>query len=83
VSGCWRVYAHLCTFIPSHFGFAVIQEQEIADSSIFLAASQDKQNRFQGGWALVAEQLPYAAGAAKSILLDRELGKERSACVVF
>jgi len=34
----------------------------------------DKQNRFQGGWALVAEQLPYAAGAAKSILLDRELG---------
>ncbi|KAL7552710.1 hypothetical protein ACHAWF_015944 [Thalassiosira exigua] len=34
----------------------------------------DKPNRFQGGWALVAEQLPYAAGAAKSILLDRELG---------
>ncbi|KAL7542715.1 hypothetical protein ACHAXR_013023 [Thalassiosira sp. AJA248-18] len=34
----------------------------------------DKQKRFQGGWALVAEQLPYAAGAAKSILLDRELG---------
>ena len=34
----------------------------------------DKEKRFQGGWALVAEQLPYAAGAAKSILLDRELG---------
>lgn len=34
----------------------------------------DKPTRFQGGWALVAEQLPYAAGAAKSILLDRELG---------
>eukprot|EP00986_Skeletonema_menzelii_P009935 scaffold4643_cov174-Skeletonema_menzelii.AAC.7 len=34
----------------------------------------DKQNRFQGGWALVAEQLPYSAGAAKSILLDSELG---------
>jgi pyruvate/2-oxoglutarate/acetoin dehydrogenase E1 component/TPP-dependent pyruvate/acetoin dehydrogenase alpha subunit len=34
----------------------------------------DKEHRFQGGWALVAEQLPYAAGAAKSILLDRELG---------
>lgn len=45
-------------------------------SLIFFFASerQDKQNRFQGGWALVAEQLPYAAGAAKSILLDRELG---------
>jgi len=34
----------------------------------------DKQHRFQGGWALVAEQLPYSAGAAKSILLDSELG---------
>ena len=34
----------------------------------------DKKNYFQGGWALVAEQLPYACGAAKSILLDRALG---------
>ncbi|KAL3911884.1 MAG: hypothetical protein SGILL_007108 [Bacillariaceae sp.] len=34
----------------------------------------DRENYFQGGWALVCEQLPYAAGAAKSILLDRELG---------
>jgi len=34
----------------------------------------DKKTYFQGGWALVAEQLPYAAGAAKSILLDRALG---------
>merc|ERR1712151_155829 len=34
----------------------------------------DKENYFQGGWALVAEQLPYACGAAKSILLDRALG---------
>jgi len=34
----------------------------------------DKDTFFQGGWALVSEQLPYAAGAAKSILLDRELG---------
>jgi TPP-dependent pyruvate/acetoin dehydrogenase alpha subunit len=34
----------------------------------------DRENRFQGGWALVSEQLPYAAGAAKSILLDDELG---------
>lgn len=34
----------------------------------------DKKNRFQGGWALVAEQLSYSAGAAKSILLDGELG---------
>lgn len=34
----------------------------------------DKANYFQGGWALVSEQLPYACGAAKSILLDRELG---------
>mmetsp|Transcript_29867 Transcript_29867/g.34400 ORF Transcript_29867/g.34400 Transcript_29867/m.34400 type:complete len:816 (-) Transcript_29867:71-2518(-) len=33
----------------------------------------DKPTYFQGGWALVAEQLPYAAGAAKSILLDQEL----------
>mmetsp|Transcript_11824 Transcript_11824/g.10054 ORF Transcript_11824/g.10054 Transcript_11824/m.10054 type:complete len:812 (+) Transcript_11824:36-2471(+) len=31
----------------------------------------DKETNFQGGWALVAEQLPYAAGAARSILLDR------------
>lgn len=28
---------------------------------------------FQGGWALVSEQLPYAVGAARSILLDRHL----------
>jgi TPP-dependent pyruvate/acetoin dehydrogenase alpha subunit/pyruvate/2-oxoglutarate/acetoin dehydrogenase E1 component len=34
----------------------------------------DKPTYFQGGWALVAEQLPYAAGAAKSILLDQQLG---------
>jgi TPP-dependent pyruvate/acetoin dehydrogenase alpha subunit/pyruvate/2-oxoglutarate/acetoin dehydrogenase E1 component len=34
----------------------------------------DKEKYFQGGWALVAEQLPYAAGAAKSILLDRAMG---------
>jgi TPP-dependent pyruvate/acetoin dehydrogenase alpha subunit/pyruvate/2-oxoglutarate/acetoin dehydrogenase E1 component len=34
----------------------------------------DKKNYFQGGWALVSEQLPYACGAAKSILLDREMG---------
>jgi len=33
----------------------------------------DKATYFQGGWELVAEQLPYAAGAAKSILLDRQL----------
>ena len=34
----------------------------------------DKSAYFQGGWALVSEQLPYAGGAAKSILLDRALG---------
>lgn len=34
----------------------------------------DKPNYFQGGWALVGEQLPYACGAAKSILLDRAMG---------
>ena len=33
----------------------------------------DKETHFQGGWALVSEQLPYAAGAARSILLDRHL----------
>lgn len=34
----------------------------------------DREQYFQGGWALVCEQLPYAAGAAKTILLDRALG---------
>lgn len=34
----------------------------------------DKETYFQGGWALVSEQLPYAGGAAKSIQLDRHLG---------
>jgi len=34
----------------------------------------DKEQYFQGGWALVSEQLPYAAGAAKTILLDRAMG---------
>jgi len=34
----------------------------------------DREQYFQGGWALVCEQLPYAAGGAKSILLDRTLG---------
>jgi TPP-dependent pyruvate/acetoin dehydrogenase alpha subunit/pyruvate/2-oxoglutarate/acetoin dehydrogenase E1 component len=38
----------------------------------------DVDTHFQGGWALVAEQLPYAAGAARSILLDRELGLTKS-----
>jgi len=36
----------------------------------------DKETNFQGGWALVAEQLPYAVGAARSILLDRHLDPE-------
>jgi pyruvate dehydrogenase E1 component alpha subunit len=31
----------------------------------------DTEHNFQGGWALVAEQLPYAVGAARAILLDR------------
>jgi TPP-dependent pyruvate/acetoin dehydrogenase alpha subunit len=34
----------------------------------------DKEFYFQGGWALVSEQLPYACGAAKSILLDQKMG---------
>ena len=34
----------------------------------------DKANNFQGGWALVAEQLPYAAGGATALMLDAELG---------
>jgi TPP-dependent pyruvate/acetoin dehydrogenase alpha subunit len=34
----------------------------------------DKETCFQGRWALVAEQLPYATGAAKSILIDRAMG---------
>jgi len=32
----------------------------------------DVETHFQGGWALVSEQLPYAVGAARSIMLDRE-----------
>ncbi len=36
----------------------------------------DLEHNFQGGWALVSEQLPYAAGAARSILLDRHLDPE-------
>lgn len=36
----------------------------------------DRTFNFQGGWALVAEQLPYAVGAARSILLDRLRLKE-------
>jgi len=39
----------------------------------------DKDTNFQGGWALVSEQLPYAAGAARSILLDRHLEPEKFA----
>lgn len=34
----------------------------------------DKTKYFQGGWALVSEQLPYAAGAAKAIKIDRAMG---------
>jgi TPP-dependent pyruvate/acetoin dehydrogenase alpha subunit/pyruvate/2-oxoglutarate/acetoin dehydrogenase E1 component len=34
----------------------------------------DKETYFQGGWALVSEQLPYACGAAKAILLDQTIG---------
>ena len=33
----------------------------------------DMETNFQGGWALVAEQLPYAVGAARSIVLDKHL----------
>ncbi len=39
----------------------------------------DKEQNFQGGWALVGEQLPYAVGAARSILLDRHLYPEKFA----
>jgi TPP-dependent pyruvate/acetoin dehydrogenase alpha subunit/pyruvate/2-oxoglutarate/acetoin dehydrogenase E1 component len=39
----------------------------------------DKEHHFQGGWALVSEQLPYAVGAARSILLDRQLYPEKFA----
>ncbi len=38
----------------------------------------DKENNFQGGWALVAEHLPFAVGTARSILLDRHLDQKRS-----
>lgn len=38
----------------------------------------DATNNFQGGWALVSEQLPYAVGAARSILLDRLLRPEET-----
>jgi len=34
----------------------------------------DKPTHFQGGWALVAEQLAYAVGAARSIMMDKKLG---------
>ena len=34
----------------------------------------DPATNFQGGWGLVAEQLPYAVGAARSIHMDRCLG---------
>lgn len=37
----------------------------------------DVEHNFQGGWALVSEQLPYAVGAARSILLDRHLNPEK------
>merc|ERR1719482_1140866 len=37
----------------------------------------DPETHFQGGWALVSEQLPYAVGAARSILLDRMLEPEK------
>ena len=43
----------------------------------------DKETYFQGGWALVAEQLPYAAGAAKSILIDRGMGMSDSKATKF
>merc|ERR1719261_1296033 len=36
----------------------------------------DVETHFQGGWALVAEQLPYAVGAARSIMLDRQRDPE-------
>lgn len=38
----------------------------------------DVEKNFQGGWALVSEQLPYAVGAARSILLDRQLYPEKT-----
>merc|ERR1719393_1114506 len=37
----------------------------------------DVETHFQGGWALVAEQLPYAVGAARSIMLDRQRDPEK------
>jgi pyruvate dehydrogenase E1 component alpha subunit len=47
----------------------------------------DVEHNFQGGWALVSEQLPYAVGSARSILLDRQLksmdNDERRIAVVF
>eukprot|EP00614_Pseudopedinella_elastica_P011746 CAMPEP_0172592566 /NCGR_PEP_ID=MMETSP1068-20121228/11560_1 /TAXON_ID=35684 /ORGANISM="Pseudopedinella elastica, Strain CCMP716" /LENGTH=803 /DNA_ID=CAMNT_0013389615 /DNA_START=67 /DNA_END=2478 /DNA_ORIENTATION=- len=37
----------------------------------------DTETYMQGGWALVCEQLPYAVGAARSILLDRQREPEK------
>merc|ERR1719387_177759 len=37
----------------------------------------DVETHFQGGWAHVAEQLPYAVGAARSIMLDRQRDPEK------
>ena len=37
----------------------------------------DVEHNFQGGWALVSEQLPYAVGAARAIALDRHLNPEQ------
>merc|ERR1712100_933960 len=37
----------------------------------------DVETHFQGGWALVAEQLPYAVCAARSIMLDRQRDPEK------
>ena len=34
----------------------------------------DKENNFAGGWALVGEQIPYAAGMAEAIKLNQALG---------
>jgi pyruvate/2-oxoglutarate/acetoin dehydrogenase E1 component/TPP-dependent pyruvate/acetoin dehydrogenase alpha subunit len=38
----------------------------------------DVEHNFQGGWALVSEQLPYAVGAARAIALDRHLNPEQT-----
>merc|ERR1719163_608473 len=72
----YSYYREHCHAIASGVDSGAVMAELFAKDTGGSMHIYDVDTHFQGGWALVSEQLPYAAGAARSILLDRHLDPE-------